>query len=103
VYAVASADVNGDGNLDIITGGNLTQTRVSSGQYDANYGVILLGDGKGSFTTLDPATSGMMVKGDVRDIATVTMKGVDYILVSRNGETLKVYKKERSLNRIANK
>lgn len=92
VYALASADVNKDGNLDIITGGNLTQTRVSIGQYDANYGIVFLGDGKGSFSTMDPVTSGLRVKGDVRDISIINIKGSDYMLISRNGESVKVFK-----------
>ncbi|MEX2234921.1 MAG: RNA-binding protein, partial [Cyclobacteriaceae bacterium] len=92
VYALASADVNKDGHLDIITGGNLTQSRVSTGPSDANYGIVFHGDGKGSFSTLDPVTSGLRVKGDVRDISIMKIKGVDYMLVSRNGDGLKVYK-----------
>ena len=92
VYAIASADVNGDGNLDIITGGNFTQARVSTGQCDANYGIILLGDGKGSFSTLDPTRSGLKIRGDVRDICLINLKGADYMLVGRNGDALKVYR-----------
>ena len=92
VYAIASADVNGDGNLDIITGGNFTQARVSTGQCDANYGIILLGDGKGSFSTLDPTRSGLKIRGDVRDISLIKVKGSDYMLVGRNGDALKVYR-----------
>lgn len=91
VFALASADVNGDGHLDILTGGNFTQARVSTGQCDANYGIILLGDGKGSFSTLDPARSGLRIRGDVRDISIVKVKGRDYMFVARNGEALQVY------------
>lgn len=92
VYAIASADVNGDGNLDIITGGNFTEARVSTGQCDANYGIVFLGDGKGSFTTLDPEVSGLNIRGDVRDFEIMKIKGVDYMLVGRNGDALKVYR-----------
>jgi hypothetical protein len=95
VYALASADVNNDGNLDIISGGNLTQTRVSSGQQDANYGIVFLGDGKGSFSTLDAVTSGLFVNGDVRDICVLNIKGSDYMLMSRNGESVKVFKLQK--------
>jgi hypothetical protein len=91
VYALASADVNGDGHLDIITGGNFTQARVSTGQCDANYGIVFLGDGKGSFSTLDPGTAGLQVRGNVRNIAVMRTKGEDYALFARNGETVKVY------------
>lgn len=92
VFALASADVNGDGHLDIITGGNFTQSRVGIGQCDANYGIVFLGDGKGSFSTLDPATSGLLIRGDVRDIAVMKIKGEDYMIVSRNGDKVMGYR-----------
>lgn len=92
VFALAVADVNHDGYPDVITGGNVTHCRVSSGQCDANYGIVFLGDGKGSFSTLDPATSGLSVKGDVRDISIMNIKGSDYMLVSRNGERVQVFR-----------
>jgi hypothetical protein len=91
VFAVASADVNADGNLDIITGGNFTQARVSVGQCDANYGIVLLGDGKGSFTPIDPEISGLKIRGDVRSLEIFNVRGKNYLLVARNGGTLNVY------------
>lgn len=91
VFALESADINKDGHLDIITGGNFTQARVSVGECDANYGIVFLGDGKGSFTTLDPTASGLKIRGDVRDIATIRVRGNDYITVGRNGDSLQVY------------
>ena len=75
VFALESADINSDGNPDIITGGNFSQSRVSIGQCDANYGIIFLGDGKGSFSTLDPARSGLKIRGDVRDISMMNIRG----------------------------
>ena len=96
VFAIESADVNNDGHLDIITGGNFTQARVSIGQCDANYGIILLGDGKGAFRTMDPGVSGLKIRGDVRDISVMRIKGSDYVLVGRNGDSLKVYRMTKS-------
>ena len=92
VHAIASADVNGDGHLDIITGGNFTQARVSTGQCDANYGIVFLGDGKGAFSTLDPEMSGLKIRGDVRDFSLIRIKGELYLLAGRNGDSVKVYR-----------
>ncbi len=91
VFALAAADVNQDGHLDLMTGGNLSQTRVSAGQYDANYGIVLLGDGSGSFTTLDPQISGLKIRGEVRDIRLLHIKDTDFVLYSRNNDSLQVY------------
>ena len=68
---------------------------MSTGQCDANYGIILLGDGKGSFSTLDPAISGLKIRGDVRDLSVTTIKGEDYLLVGRNGDAVQVYEMGR--------
>lgn len=92
IYALASADVNSDGHLDIITGGNFTASRVSVGQCDANYGIVLLGDGKGSFSTLDASLSGLKIRGNVRDIRIVSIRGSEYMIVARNGDRVQVYK-----------
>lgn len=93
VYALASMDVNGDGHLDIVTGGNFTQARVSVGQCDANYGIVLLGDGAGQFRAADPAGSGLKVRGDVRDIQVLNIRGTDHLFFGRNGDSLKVWRK----------
>ncbi len=91
IYAFNSMDVNGDGQLDLITGGNQSLTRVSSGQHDANYGVVLLGDGQGNFTTLNPQKSGLKVRGDVRSIHTLRTKNKTNIIFGRNNNNLKVF------------
>lgn len=102
VYAVASADVDNDGHLDIITGGNFTAARVSVGQCDANYGIVLLGDGKGSFSTLDASVSGLKIRGDVRDIRIINISGSEYMIVARNGDRVQVYKiASRDADRLA--
>src|SRR5690606_40974815 len=46
-------DINGDGNPDILTGGNSEVARVSTGPSTANYGMVFLGDGHGDFTLFD--------------------------------------------------
>jgi len=74
VYAIASADVNKDGNPDLLLGGNFEKTRVSIGKIDANHGMLFLGDGKGNFKYIPQTESGFAVKGDVRDIQILKIK-----------------------------
>jgi hypothetical protein len=91
LYATAVYDVNGDGYPDILSGGNLTKTRVSSGQQDANYGFIFLGDGKENFETKSPLFSGVLNRGDVRDIQTISVRGKTFAIYALNNGKLKVY------------
>jgi hypothetical protein len=73
VYAIQTADFNKDGNMDILLCGNIDQARVKIGKMDANYGVLLAGDGKGNFNYIPQLQSGLSVKGCVRDI--ISIKG----------------------------
>ncbi|SDC94597.1 Repeat domain-containing protein [Algoriphagus faecimaris] len=61
-------DINNDGNLDLILGGNMNFGRISSGKYDAGRGLVLLGDGSGKFKALSTTESGIAIQGDIRGI-----------------------------------
>lgn len=91
LYATEVYDVNGDGFPDLLTGGNLTKARVSSGQQDANFGFIFLGDGKGNFVTKPAQSTGLLIRGDVRAIQTITVWGKTYAIYSLNNGKLQVY------------
>ncbi len=68
IFASAAADLNGDGNLDLVLGGNLFDTKLKFGRYDANHGLIFLGDGSGGFKSLSSSESGLSLKGEIRKI-----------------------------------
>jgi len=48
MYGVMVDDIDRDGNLDVMMGGNLYRVKPEVGRYDASYGVFLKGDGKGA-------------------------------------------------------
>jgi hypothetical protein len=91
VYAINTLDVNKDGNLDLLLGGNFEKTRVSIGKFDANHGMLFLGDGKGNFKYVPQTESGFSVKGDVRDIQVVKIKGKTKVLYSINDKPVVSY------------
>ncbi|MEQ9443033.1 MAG: VCBS repeat-containing protein [Cyclobacteriaceae bacterium] len=95
VYAITSADVDQDGQLDLILGGNQSVTRVSTGRYDASYGLVLQGDGTGEFAVMSANQSGISVQGDVRDIVYEQIKDTPYLLFARNNDSLQVYRQQR--------
>ena len=81
IHALASADIDGDGDPDLITGGNETYTRVRIGKSDANPGLILVNDGRGGWSPLPPARSGLRLNGDARSL-TVLQAGKELLLVT---------------------
>lgn len=68
VYAIGVLDANHDGQTDLLLCGNNSHTKLRLGKLDANYGVLLTGDGKGSFQYVPQAQSGLQLKGDVRSV-----------------------------------
>jgi hypothetical protein len=68
VFAVSAIDVDGDGNKDLVLAGNIEKARLRFGKYDANYGILLKGDGKGNFSYVPQWQSGLKLRGDVRSI-----------------------------------
>lgn len=71
VFTSEFLDVNGDGNKDLILAGNMNQTKLRYGKYDANHAMVFLGDSKGGFTYLPKYLAGLSVKGDVRNIVQI--------------------------------
>jgi hypothetical protein len=92
IYALAVQDFNHDGNQDILLGGNLHRAKPQVGKYDASYGVLLAGDGKGGFTNVDPGELGMSIAGEVRDFAMVSSGADKLLLVTINNERLRAFK-----------
>lgn len=92
VYGLELTDVDGDGNLDILLGGNFYRSKPEVGIYDASYGLVLRGDGNGRFAALKSAESGLLVKGEIRDLLTIEVAGETHMLIARNNERLLVYK-----------
>lgn len=91
VYAITSADINQDGKLDLILGGNQSLTRVSTGRYDASFGLVLQGDGTRQFEIMPPNQSGIIVRGDIRDIIYKKDANRSYLLFARSNDSIAVY------------
>jgi hypothetical protein len=92
VYSIAIIDFDKDGSDDLLMCGNIHQARLRFGKNDANYGVLLKGDGKGSFTYISQSQSGFSLKGDVRSVQQVN----DKLIFGINNQPLKAYKLTRA-------
>ncbi|WP_126246636.1 VCBS repeat-containing protein [Chitinophaga rhizosphaerae] len=68
VFTITDLDFDQDGDPDILLCGNINQARLRLGSSDASYGMLLENDGKGNFTYVPQAKSGLRVRGDVRSV-----------------------------------
>ncbi len=69
VRALLADDVDGDGDTDLLLGGNFYYVKPEIGRYDAGRGLLLDNDGTGHFRALRAEASGIKVAGEVRGIA----------------------------------
>ncbi|MFC0772092.1 VCBS repeat-containing protein [Terrimonas alba] len=90
VYGIATGDVDGDGNMDIVMGGNFYESKPEVGIYDASYGVMLKGDGKGNFKVIKGTDSGLQIQGAVRDAVWLKAGNKKLLLVAKNNASLQV-------------
>ena len=91
VNASVVNDVNNDGIKDIILAGNDYETSVMPGAYDASYGLLLKGIGKGKFNAVNPVESNLIIDGDVRDLKLITDKNRKLLLCAINNSQMKVF------------
>ena len=95
VYGILPQDVDGDGVTDLTVGGNLDEVRIDLGAMHASYGLVLKGDGRGTFTPLPATKSGFRVPGQTRDIQRVRTRNGALYVVARNNDRPLVFREAR--------
>jgi hypothetical protein len=91
VYALLADDFTGDGNTDILLGGNLYRAKPETGIHDASYGLLLAGDGKGNFAHVLSPLSGILVKGEIRALQGWRQAGAQKVMVGKNNAPPELY------------
>ena len=74
VNSILTYDFNGDGNLDLIIAGNMYGSDVETVRNDASIGLLLEGDGTGNFEPVSFIKSGLCIKGEVKEIASIHLR-----------------------------
>jgi enediyne biosynthesis protein E4 len=92
VYAIATGDFNRDGYCDILLGGNQYRVKPEMGINDAGYGLFLKGTAHGQWLPVSSLSSGIFVKGEIRDFTLLKVKGSNVIVTSKNNDYLQFYK-----------
>lgn len=89
IYAIETFDFDGDNDIDILLGGNLSSVKPQVGQYDASYGVYLENKGNLEFNTYNE-NLGFTISGEIRDIKVDPNKNQFY--VTRNSDSIATFK-----------
>ena len=86
-----SMDLNRDGYPDLILGGNDFDFAPQFGRLDASLGEVLINNKQGDFISLDPSNSGILERGQVRDIKSIRVQNKNSILWLQNEEIPVLY------------
>ena len=85
-------DFNSDGFQDVLVIGNHYGVEIETTRYDAGNGLMLLGDGKSNFTSVNTLTSGINLFKDSRSISNLKIKDEYVLVISSNKDSLKLAK-----------
>ncbi|UXX81048.1 VCBS repeat-containing protein [Reichenbachiella carrageenanivorans] len=77
-------DFNNDGNLDVVLAGNLFASEVETPRADAGRGLLMYGDGQGSFQPQPYHRSGINWANDVKKLAMANTEKGKIIFVANN-------------------
>ena len=84
-------DYNGDGHLDILAVGNLYNAEVETTRNDAGYGLLMIGDGTGSFKVKTKAEGGFYAAKNAKCMIQIPTSEAQLILVGNNNDALQIF------------
>ncbi|MBQ22247.1 MAG: hypothetical protein CMD32_02405 [Flavobacteriales bacterium] len=82
VYSITHSDIDNDGDLDILMGGNLFNVKPEVGIYDASYGLFIENTSQG--LKYHPNGKGFNISGEIRSLVV----DKNQVWVGRNRDTL---------------
>lgn len=92
VCGITCTDINNDGHLDILMGGNNFEFKPQYSQLDAGYAHVLLGDGKANFKWQDYTDSGFFVREEMKHLESFRdANGNTYFIAAINDGTPRIF------------
>ena len=82
VNTICVLDVNNDGFLDLMLGGNQYEFKPQFARLDANYGSVLLGNKNHTFSWTPYSKSGFFMKGEVKHLSTIKNKNKSVSIIA---------------------
>lgn len=95
VFGILVTDINEDHLKDIFLAGNFYGVKPEVGRYDASYGITFLADSQHHFNYIKPVQSGLFIKGEMRDVKQITTRQGNDIIISRNNDSLQIFRQNK--------
>ena len=92
VCGIFCTDLNGDSKDDLLLAGNDSGFMPQFSKLDGSFGHTLLNTGNGEYERLENRESGFFIKGEVRNFASLKIKGEPFILVLKNNQSPGLFK-----------
>jgi enediyne biosynthesis protein E4 len=92
VNTVLCRDLNGDGRVDLVLGGNQFGFLPQFSRLDASLGHVLINRGGGRFDAPGPEITGLELRGELRDILPVAVGGRSAFLFLQNNQAPQLYR-----------
>ncbi len=81
-------NANSDDKPDIFLAGNFYHNNIQMGEYDADYGTVLINKGNGKFSC--ESLNGLALKGEMRHARKIIINKKDCYIIARNNDSLRV-------------
>ena len=85
-------DLNGDNRKDLILGGNDSGFMPQFSKLDASFGHVLINEGDGKYKRLENSESGFFVRGEIRKLLEINIKGEPNLISVLNNDSPLVFK-----------
>jgi hypothetical protein len=91
VCGIWCGDLNRDGKNDLILAGNDDGFIPQFSKLDASFGHVLINRGDGTYDRMDNRNSGFSIRGDVKSIKEIKIKGKPFVLATVNSQAPRLF------------
>lgn len=90
IYAVLLDDLDGDGVVDMLAGGNQYRVKPQFGRFDASQGWFFKGHREGESFQFLPGVS-LGISGEIRDIESIEVNGYKFLIFAKYDDALEIF------------
>jgi enediyne biosynthesis protein E4 len=91
INSIKIIDVNNDGFRDVVCAGNYFDLLPQFCRIDGSFGNVLINNKKGGFTVMPTTQTGLMLQGQIKDMAIVNKANSKVLLFLQNNDYPKMY------------